>query len=77
MASTHDQRVAEFVRSLDVPASRIADLLNLGRVPLYDRMSGRTRWTVDEVMALAEAFRVSTDDILYGVDVETHAGATR
>lgn len=58
------ERVADAVRASGHTQGHVAEHLGLSRVAVNDRMRGRTRWSVDDVLALADLLDVHLSDLI-------------
>lgn len=61
---TVSEQIANAVRTSGHSQSHIAHHLGLSRVSINDRLRGRTRWSVDDVLALADLLDVHVSDLI-------------
>lgn len=69
MATAADHRFSAMVRDeadvRGIKHQKLADVADLHRVALHDRLRGRTRWTLSEMTALALFLDLDMDVLLY------------
>lgn len=56
--------IAQVVRDSGHTQGHIAQHLGLSRVAVSDRLRGRTRWAVDDVLGLAQLLEVPPADLI-------------
>lgn len=67
METTHP--VTEAVRASSLTVREVALVLGLSRPAVYDRLRGRTDWTLREAALVAKVLGVSLDELVGDVDL--------
>lgn len=56
--------VSRFVDSNDTTKGAVANRLGISRTTLYEKLSGASRWSLDEAIGLADIMECDLTDIL-------------
>lgn len=63
MATPHEH-VTAALRASGISRGSIEEVLGLHRISLSDRMRGRTRWTLEECVELADLLGTTVDELV-------------
>lgn len=66
-----EQRIRVLLAAQNMTQSKLATYLGLSRSAFSQRMAGKTKFTADEIVTIADVLAVTPNDLLSGTSVST------